>query len=430
MENKEILTSINNDILLRYIHGTASEAEKALIDSSMKEDEFLQDAVEGLKLSSNPLLITNTVATINNSISVKSGYIIPKTGAGIKLPALSTKAIMSIAASIVIIAGTYLLANTLIKNNSKIAQNKVQAEAPTVEEKKEIILSNEEVTITKDEAPIITPSTSTTELTIENIPSSAISKNDVQTTASNGTASGAVASNQNSTYTWTLPTAVNKNNETANRKTIKGQIVDSKTKTPISGVNVIAGNTTTLSSQNGYYEIAVDDANTEIEFSKPNYQDQAKKVSASNVKTVNVELNQGFLNDVVASEEYKKLETTKEKEVSDPQEFKQGLDDYSNQEYEKAIKSFDKVLQKNPNNLEANYYNGLANVSTNKNTKALVYFNKVIKSNNKYSDDAKWQKAQILLQQNNNTEAKAVLEDLKKSAKYKEQAEKLLLNQK
>jgi hypothetical protein len=54
----------------------------------------------------------------------------------------------------------------------------------------------------------------------------------------------------------------------------------------------------------------------------------------------------------------------------------------------------------------------------------------VIKSNNKYTDDAKWQKAQILLQQNNNTEAKAVLEDLKKSAKYKEQAEKLLLNQK
>jgi hypothetical protein len=429
MENKEILSSINNDILLRYIHGTASEAEKALIDSTMKEDEFLQDAIEGLKLSSNPLLITNAVATINNSICVKSGYIIPKSGAGIKLPALSTKAIMSIASSIVIIAGTYLLANTLIKNKSKIAQNKIEAEAPK-EENKEIILSNEVVTITKDEAPTISPTTTNSELNVNNNPIGTLNNTDEKSIESNGTASDAISTNQNSTYTWTLPTAVNKNNETANRKTIKGQIVDSKTKTPISGVNVIAGNTTTLSSQNGYYEIAVDDANTEIEFSKPNYKDQAKKINASNVKTVNVELNQGFITDVVASEENNKLETVKEKAVSDPVEFKQGLDEYSNQEYDKAIKSFDKVLQKNPNNLEANYYNGLANVSANKNTKALGYFNKVIKSNNKYTDDAKWQKAQILLQQNNNTEAKAVLEDLKKSAKYKEQAEKLLLNQK
>lgn len=437
MDNNQLTDNIDNDLLLKYIHGQTTDEQKRLIEEAMQHDEFLKDAVEGLKESNNPVLLNTTINSIHHSIGLKTGYnSAAQVGKVIKMPAVSVKAILAVAASVVIITGTYLIANSFFKSENKIAQNKTTTQQETV--KQENPVTNEETESTPPPPPPIEDKISDETKDLESTTKAIEQKNVVLdqnvytydvTTAATGSTSP--VTNAAPTYNWTLPTAVAKNAPLKN--IVKGQVLDSKTKKPIAGANVISGKTTTLTSQNGYYEIALDDSESEIEISQSGYQDQAKKINVAGNKTINVELNQSFESDIVAMEkkDEDKIVGIKDKATTtttanSTNDLKTGLDQYSNQEYEKAIVSFERVLQKNPDNAEANYYNGLANYNTNKNTKALGYFNKVIKANNKYSEDAKWQKAQILMQQNNYSGAKPILEELAKSSKYKNQAETIL----
>ncbi|MEI6312018.1 MAG: carboxypeptidase-like regulatory domain-containing protein [Bacteroidota bacterium] len=430
MENKDLTLMIEQDILLRYVDGTASSEEIRIVESAIKEDPFLEEAIEGLKSVTDKNVLNIHLASISEEISQKTNFYPTKAAKIINLPNLPFKAIISIAASIIIISGTYLIAHNLIKSNKEIAQNsdnKNDKESTT----KEVILDEKTVIINPAEK---SKEALNTEVKTQEINTGVAEDKEVNQTTpySISTAPAANTDKQTATYSWTMPTTTTGSDVVANKNIIKGQVLDSKTKTPIAGVNVISGKVSTLSSQNGYYEIALDDGVKDLEFSQPGYQDQAKKLTTSGSKTINVELNKSFESDIVATTKQEKTseESTKDNSVSITDDFKKGLDEYSNQEYEKAIVSFNKVLQKNPNSPEANYYNGLANYNTNKNTKALGYFNKVIKANNKYSLDAKWQKAQILLQQNNYTEAEPILEELKNTSKYKSQADALLNNKK
>ncbi len=427
MENKDITSTIDQDILHRYIQGLATNEEIRMVEQAMGDDMFLQDALEGLKEVKDKSIISQHLADISNEIGQKSSYYPSKAGKTIQLPQMSFKAIISVAASIVIISGTYLIAHNIIKSNKQIAQNTSKKEAQA--QNKEIVLDEKTIIFNPAEKENAKLNTTTQEDIITKSTEERIS--DESIVEDNSPTS--VVSNEKgiATYSWTLPSTatVNKIDNTS-KNIVKGQILDSKTKNPIAGVNIISGKTSTLSSQNGYYEIALEEGVNNIEYSQAGYQDQAKKLTTSGTKTVNVELNKSFDSDIALNAAKDKESITEEKTATETtttvDDFKKGLDDYSNQEYEKAITSFNKVLQKNPNSPEANYYNGLANYNTNKNTKALGYFNKVIKANNKYVLDAKWQKAQILLQQNNYTEAKPILEELKNTTKYKSQAESIL----
>lgn len=422
MESKVLLNAIDEHLIIKYAQGIATDDEKRLVEHAMHEDAFLSDAIEGLKESPNLSEISPALLSIKQQIATKSNYSSLSSGKTIKLPTVSIKALMGIAASLVILAGTYLIASTLIKNNKQIAQNK-EVTKDEEGEKKEVVLSEKTITIEKPLVVLDATKTKETEAVLEEDIVSADRKGSNDVLTNNPITSSGSATTPSSTYNWTLPSTVNKNlDATKSTAIVTGQVLDYKTKKPIAGAKVVSGKTNTLSSANGYYEIALDDEVKEIEFIQPGYQDQAKKVSASG--TINVELNQSFDADAIAQNQ-----TTEEKKDANKQskdELKNGLDKYSAQQYQEAILSFNKVLQNNPNSAEANYYNGLAYYNTKKPNKALVYLNKVIKANNKYSEDAKWQKAQILLQQNNAAEAKPILEELKNSSKYKVQSEQLL----
>ena len=428
MESKELIPPISNEILLKYVQGKSSVEETRLIEDAMKVDEFLKDAIEGLKEANNPVLLSQTIHSIHQNIGQKTGFSTTQTGKTIKLPTMPTKAILAVAASVAILVGTYIIANTIFKSENKFAKNKTKTEQEPIEQQEKVI--NEETINTPPPPPLdekITSETkdleTTTKIVEQNKNEIKLDVNEVTTVSTGATTP---ITNAAPTYNWTLPSAVTKNN-TENKNIVKGQIIDSKTKKPIAGANIIAGKTSTLSSQNGFYEIALDDNQSELEITQSGYQDQAKKITLAGNKTINVELNQSFESDIVAMEKKEDVsDKVKDKTSTTSNDLKSGLDEYSNAEYEKAIASFNRVLQNNPDNPEANYYNGLANYNTNKNTKALGYFNKVIKANNKYSEDAKWQKAQILLQQNNFSAAKPILEELAKSSKYKTQATTIL----
>lgn len=427
MENKDITSTIDQDILHRYIQGLATDEEVRMVEQAMGDDVFLQEAIEGLKEVKDKNIISLHLAEISNEIGQKTSYYPSKGGKTIQLPQMSFKAIISIAASIVIISGTYLIAHNIIKSNKQIAQNTNKKEVEA--QNKEIVLDEKTITINPTEKDATNINVTTQEEVINKSTEEKIS--DESIVEDNSPISSGSNEKSIATYNWTLPSTASINKvENSSKNIVKGQILDSKTKNPIAGVNIISGRTSTLSSQNGYYEIALEDGVNNIEYSQSGYQDQAKKLTTSGTKTVNVELNKSFDSDIALNAAKDKEKITEEKTATESttttDDLKKGLDDYSNQEYEKAITSFNKVLQKNPNSPEANYYNGLANYNTNKNTKALGYFNKVIKTNNKYALDAKWQKAQILLQQNNYTEAKPILEELKNTTKYKSQAESIL----
>lgn len=429
MENKDF-SIIDNALLSKYVQGMCSADEISMVENAMRSDEFLKDAVEGLKQGSGTAAIDDSIAALNYSIGTRSGFIASKARPIINISSISLKIVLPIAASIIIVAGTYLIAHSLLKSPNQFAQDKEAVHVNTTEQKQsttttisepsaeeksleDLSIKNIEQTTTesKPTAPTSTPIATN---------QSAIKPNSVE--MSTGAAP--------STYNWTLPTtSSDKTTDVTTKNRISGQVLDRKTQKPLAGVNIVSGNLSTMTSQNGYYEIALDDQQKEIEFSQPGYQDEAKIIDTKGDKIVNVQLEQGFVVDGLSKNKKDAdlgVANASATKKSSSDDLKNGLDLYTNQEYSKAINSFDKVLSTNPSSQEANYYNGLSHSNINKSSKAISYFNKVIKANGKYAEDAKWQKAQILLKQNNYAEAKPILQELKNSAKYKVQADGIL----
>jgi hypothetical protein len=68
---KDILANLNTDVdqelLLRYIIGNISDADKRTIELQMAEDPFLNDAVEGLQQVANKAEIERVIHNLNTN---------------------------------------------------------------------------------------------------------------------------------------------------------------------------------------------------------------------------------------------------------------------------------------------------------------------------------------------------------------------------
>jgi tetratricopeptide (TPR) repeat protein len=87
------------------------------------------------------------------------------------------------------------------------------------------------------------------------------------------------------------------------------------------------------------------------------------------------------------------------------------MDLYKNGDYRGAINELEGILKKDPTNVKALYYSGMANKYMGKESKALDFYNKVPKNNPLY-ENAQWEIAQIYKSKKNNAQAITALQEV------------------
>ena len=109
-------------------------------------------------------------------------------------------------------------------------------------------------------------------------------------------------------------------------------------------------------------------------------------------------------------------------------ELKAGKKKYRSKEFDQAVLLYTKALQTKATDREALYYLGCSYLELNKTDLAIVQFDKLINLGKGLNyDGARFNKANALIKQNKNTEAKIILEQLiQTSNEYKAKAEKAL----
>jgi len=453
---------ISAEELARYLSNTSAEAEKIFIDELLERDEFLKEAVEGLKQVKNPNLIAEITKEINAAIAVKTGYVVPKPKV-LQLSSSLVKPILAIASAVVIISGSYLLIQQ-IGSKSKQATLAVKKEVVTNEKPS----SFEESTIYSEAEKlnqVNNKKTSSNEDAIQNqqyinyldsvtnyansptITSASNMMNPMKNISAPMVASGG-------TYQWDTESGSvdemdDKKKSLKESATIKGQVIDRITKKPINGVTILVdGQPIAASNANGFYELKLLAGQHQIGYSQVGYDNTQQDLNAENnaSKVVDIELNQNYVaaNGVAAKFENKEEQLKDQSKATAPvytekasdnsvtktdvpslADLSVGLNNYAIQNYTAAITSFNKTLAKDPNNKEALFYVAMSHYNTGNSAKAITYYNKTITNGGKYKEDALWYKAQILLKQKNTSEAKNILESLK-NTKYNDGANKLL----
>ncbi len=96
---------------------------------------------------------------------------------------------------------------------------------------------------------------------------------------------------------------------------------------------------------------------------------------------------------------------------------------FNSGDYKKAGEEYDQILKHEPDNLDALYFGAISDYIDNKTAKSETQLDKVIKKGTKYTDGAKWYKANILLKRGDLERSKALLQELSNSNNpYKERA--------
>jgi tetratricopeptide (TPR) repeat protein len=453
---------ISAEELARYLSNTSAEAEKIFIDELLEKDEFLKDAVEGLKQVKNPNLIAGITKEINAAIAVKTGYVVPKPKV-LQLSSSFVKPVLAIASAVVLVAGSYLLIQQ-IGSKSNQATLAVKKEVAPIEKTK----SMEESTIYSDAeklSEVNNKKISSNEDAIQNQhyindldsvtnsanPPSIVNApnmlNPMKNLSAPMVASGGTY--QSLAESSLVDEILDKKNSQKESATIKGQVIDRITKKPINGVTILVdGQPIAASNANGFYELKLLAGQHQIGYSQVGYDNTQQDLNAENnaSKVVDIELNQNYVaaNGVAAKFENKEEQLKDQSKATAPvyiekandnsvtktdvpslADLSVGLNNYAIQKYDLAISSFNKTLAKDPNNKEALFYVAMSHYNTGSTAKAITYYNKTIANGGKYKEDALWYKAQILLKQKNTSEAKNILESLK-NTKYNDGANKLL----
>jgi tetratricopeptide (TPR) repeat protein len=96
---------------------------------------------------------------------------------------------------------------------------------------------------------------------------------------------------------------------------------------------------------------------------------------------------------------------------------------FNSGDYKKAGEEYDQILKHEPDNLDALYFGAISDYIDNKTAKSETQLDKVIKKGGKYTDGAKWYKANILLKRGDLEHSKTLLQELSNSNNpYRERA--------
>ncbi|MCS6819103.1 MAG: hypothetical protein RMJ53_07900 [Chitinophagales bacterium] len=98
-----------------------------------------------------------------------------------------------------------------------------------------------------------------------------------------------------------------------------------------------------------------------------------------------------------------------------PLNMESAMENFKKKNYKAAAKQFNKIAEREPENLDAIYYGGISLYINGDNNKALKNFEKLIEKGKKHTDGSKWYKSQILLRKGKKDEALLLLFELSSS---------------
>ncbi len=91
------------------------------------------------------------------------------------------------------------------------------------------------------------------------------------------------------------------------------------------------------------------------------------------------------------------------------------MQSFNNHDYKAASKQFGKILNKEPDNKDALYFQSVSEYINGNSKSALKGFEKLLEQNTKHIEGSKYYKSQILLKKGKKDEARALLEELSRS---------------
>lgn len=106
-----------------------------------------------------------------------------------------------------------------------------------------------------------------------------------------------------------------------------------------------------------------------------------------------------------------------------------GMIKYEHKDYAGAVAAFEKVLEQNPTDEKAIFYGAVSYLSIGQSDKAIAYFNKILANkNSKYYDDAQWYSSLAYIKKNNLKNARSNLIQIRNNEKsrYRKQADEVL----
>jgi len=338
-----------------YYSGKMKPEEKSDFENKLEQDPFAKEAFEGFLLLETNLEKISTIDNSNNRIKERLGLETAKAS-------FPLKSFMTIAASVVILIGSYFfISNNLIssKTQESVAENIINV--TNKEEAIEKTMNVEEL----EEVPL------TDSFQIESL-----------------------------TTTETYDVSVVSNNNDFRYE--KEEIIASPSKNNNNSFNYTPKPTTNKEKKQIDFEeyLAMDENEGE---------EIIGQEIVSSPEPITSDINRTMMN-TVAIEDSELEETTILDNVS---EYKKGIVAYNKSEYVKAIKSFNISISKNINVNSSNFYIGMSYFNQRRSSKAIKYFDKLLNTSLKYK--AEWYKALSLINKGNKNDAKKLLHKIANS---------------
>lgn len=403
---------VEGDSLLSYLNNKLSKADKHKLEEQMLEDEFLADAAEGLGMVKDKAALAANIAAINAGVSssIKSSTTAP---AKSFLSVVGNTA--AIAATITLLIGAAYFISQYSSNSNKelaVADHKSQPTQPQL-------------------APLNDGSHPPVE---ENM----VATDSVAAPANNGKV---FAPNTNyykytpitSNYDESPMEDVSVGDQTKDIKVVDMPAKVAEPDLDLSMYGPASNNANISQGSTTKYNLKTTAGNDRLEKNKNEKKYKARTEDANTDNDAPGVYMDGILikkenDDKVTTQTTSPTRATVSgKKDATPAEIgDKALNYYKNGDYKSALGELEDLLKKEPGNMKAIYYSGMANKYLGRESKALDFYNK-IPPGNAYYENAQWEKAQILKSQKKIDQAILALQEVVKfNGSLKTRAENLI----
>ena len=386
---------VKGDDLLSYLNNELSKADKHKLEGKMLEDEFLADAAEGLGMVKNKTDMAASIAAINAGISSS----LNKTAAAPRsfLSVIGNTAAIAASVALLVVAAYFLsqyTSDTNMEAQKSVADNQKNNSQPQFAPLNDGSVISEESPAKADS--ISTPSES---------PAKNIGANKYIW------APKAIASDEGN-VSEDVVMEPNVGNATNATNTVEMPVAPASPDFDLSKYGPASNN----AYNNDYKNINQFSTVTgSKEKTKPEKKNKYRSEEGSTDNAPGVYMD-GIL--IKKDNDDKDIADSPTRSVLYDKEAPAGtdatakaMDLYKNGDYRGAINELEGILKKDPTNVKALYYSGMANKYMGKESKALDFYNKVPKNNPLY-ENAQWEIAQIYKSKKNNAQAITALQEV------------------
>ena len=369
---------ITEEAMLAYLKGELSPELTAQFEQLLADDPFAHEAMEGLQ-AANPNTLKTTFAAISQQVE-------EKTGATKQAATVSFYGIARYAAAAVLIVGligfAFLITNYFNKQANQVALSKEES-LPQATDATPLFNETQEPAVVPDIIAPAQDSLAVAAPVVENIQEEA---DMAAETSETSMAAKAVQSKQIAIAAPTAPPAISTVSGTEAKKAdARMQAAKLAEKT--------AKETSAKAKQ------------TPIVPAKPVVAADASKQESQAVVSP--------IQNSASGASAEKL----------PDNTDDDMESFNSRDYKAAAKKFNKIVDKDPSNLDAIYFEGISQFINGDNNKALKSFDKLLVKGAKHADGSKWYKAQILLKKGKKEEATKLLHELQSgNSSFKDRA--------